>query len=1141
MLAGGPILEAVPAKVFDLAPEQRDTVALLDRLLGTAIADRYTDFCRLSAGAGELRVARPIAAHALRELDSLLRHVLEVPMDAKAAEDQKTTDLIAKAQQSLLEQGFDEPTVQRATKALRPRFSHKNQIRKIVTRLGLTPDGDVAKCWIALSDSAGKAHQRSFHHSLAVDDEFRTQYQQPLDTVIRAVAVALEGRYVVLMRRVEELTALPNRSEAVALFASEIPGALPLQKHFFERLQSGDWLPHLARARLLGEPLADSATGGEMRFRQWPAGGFLLRMAASDNAVTRKGVADALRSVASSLHPDIHENGLEILAALPAEESAPLSDLAVGWLSRENRSFFLQAPEKLLKKLAEAGQKSAALIVAQSLLQIWDRNGEIASLYGHHMYEHHLPSMVVPLTKACGQDALRLFIELLREATRVTDRDTWGFHSSDPIANDDRAQHDIYDALLSAVRRSAETLVADDPGEMRAIVDILTSQNSKIFTRIALHVLAQNPAAAPELATRYLLDPQLIEAPWAQHEYASLALAWFPSLTPEEQNTVLAVVDGIPAKYGPAWRARFEEHTKAPPTAENERKFGASSIRDAVWKWRAVLPPERQEALNKIVAELGDPDAWKNRMFPEEASPLTGADFSSRPMPEIAAFLKSWRPDTGPQRQTVTALAQELRNAVGSNPKAYAASADQLIGLKPIYIRRALEGIQNAANNAQSFDWGNVLKLIEHVFAQLHQTIDPATVADGDDKDWVWACKAACDTLASGLRRGATGIGFEHAAAVRLLVLTIAKSAPRQPELSDFEERFAREPFFAAQATLRGIALELCILLMFWLSKDPSSTFGTLPRQTLSNLPEIQSILEAELADRSSSVRIPYAIVGSYLRYLLYFGEDWLKPRMKALFPTDDSALRQSAWLSFLGFGRGPLIDLVSDLHDCYAEEIARSTTPDKQSDRDFRQESLCQHLIILHLWGGLPDDLLEQFWRDAPERMKRYAMWYLGTQLDLPSSSLPDEMRARGLSYWERRLAAAIAAPDPDPFREEVGAIGQWYVRRQIDDQWLLDQLTKMLHAGFVPTDVFSVVDRLHKMSENHPNDAVAVLSALLKSPRVERAAYVTQRDFIRAILKAGLESELAESKKLAEELIGFLSTIGETSYIDLLRTPDA
>ncbi len=1135
------MLEAESVEQFDLTPEQRDTAARLDRLLGTAVADRYTDFCRLAAGACELRVARPIAAHALRELDSLLRHILEVPMDARAVEDEKTTELIEKARQSLIEHGFDEPAIQRAAKALKPRFSHKNQIRAIVTRLGLAPDGDVAKCWIALCDGAGRAHERSFHHSLAVDDEFRTKYQQPLDTVIRAVAIALEGRYVALMRRVEELAALPNRSEAVALFASEIPGTLPLQKHFFERLQTGDWLPHLAAKRLLGEPLADSTNGDEIRFRQWPAGSFLLRMAASDDAVTRKGVADALRTVGPSLHPSIHENGLEILAALPADESAQLIDLAVGWLSRENRSFFLQAPEKLLKKLAEAKQTSAPLTVARALLQIWDRNGEIASLYGHHMYEHHLPSMVVPLTKACGEDAVRLFIELLQQAIRITDRDTWGYHSSEPVASDERAQHDIYDALLSAVRRSAETLVADNPAEMRGTIGILTSQDSKMFTRIALHILAQNPAAAPELAKECLLDQELIEASWAQDEYASLALAWFPSLAAEEQNSILAVVDGIPNKYRAAWKARFEEHTKAPPTAENERRFDASSIRDAVWKWRAVLPPERQEALNKIVAELGDPDAWKHQMFPEEVSPLTGADFSSRPMPDIVAFLKSWRPETGPQRQTVTALAQELRTAVGNDPKAYAAGADQLIGLKPIFIRRALEGLQNAANNAQSFEWGNLLKLIEHVFAQLHQTIDPTTVVDGDDKDWVWACKAACETLAAGLRRGAADIGFEHADMVRQLVLTITKSAPKQPEFTDFEERFAKEPFFAAQTTVRGLALELCIFLMFWLSKDQSSAFGVLPRQTLANLPEIQNILDAELADRSPSGRIPYAIMGAHLRYLLYFGEEWLRPKMKALFPADDDALRQSAWLSYLGFGRGPLNDLISDLRDCYAAEIAQSGTSDKQSDRDFRQDSLCQHLIILHLWGGLPDDLLEQFWRDAPARMKRYAMWYLGTQLDLPSTSLPDEMRSRGFSYWERRLSAAIAAPDPEPFRSELGAIGQWYVRRQIDDQWLLGQLTTMLQAGFVPTDVFSVVDRLHKMSANHPDQAVAVLTSLLRNPRVDRAAYVTQREFIRGILSAGISSENAESKLLAEELIGFLSTIGETSYIDLVRTAAA
>jgi hypothetical protein len=70
-------------EAFVLSPEQEDTVALLDRLFGRAIANRYDDFCRLAASATELRVSRPLAVHALRELESMLRSSLEVPMDAK--------------------------------------------------------------------------------------------------------------------------------------------------------------------------------------------------------------------------------------------------------------------------------------------------------------------------------------------------------------------------------------------------------------------------------------------------------------------------------------------------------------------------------------------------------------------------------------------------------------------------------------------------------------------------------------------------------------------------------------------------------------------------------------------------------------------------------------------------------------------------------------------------------------------------------------------------------------------------------------------------------------------------------------------------------------------------------------------------
>jgi hypothetical protein len=76
---------------------------------------------------------------------------------------------------------------------------------------------------------------------------------------------------------------MSDRKQAAKLFVSEIPGALPLQRHFFDKLQTAEWLPHLANQGLFGEPLAtlDEGTSGGMRFRQWPAGNYLLRMAKS--------------------------------------------------------------------------------------------------------------------------------------------------------------------------------------------------------------------------------------------------------------------------------------------------------------------------------------------------------------------------------------------------------------------------------------------------------------------------------------------------------------------------------------------------------------------------------------------------------------------------------------------------------------------------------------------------------------------------------------------------------------------------------------------------------------------------------------------------------------------------------------------
>lgn len=631
----------------------------------------------------------------------------------------------------------------------------------------------------------------------------------------------------------------------------------------------------------------------------------------------------------------------------------------------------------------------------------------------------------------------------------------------------------------------------------------------------------------------------MIEAGWCRDEYSGLALAWFSSLAAEDQAKVLGVIDALPDKYLKAWKARFEELRKKVPVADDERKFRAATFRDLVWKWRAALPAERQQALDRIVQELGDPDAWKEQLFAQEESPLHGTDFSSRPIPEIAKFLQTWTPQAEGSRQTVTALAQELQIATFNNPEAYAAEAAQFVGLKPVYVRHVLEGLAMAANNRRRFGWGGVLRLIAAAIERHDEPIDPTTLFDGDDRDWGWASVKTAELLAAGLRQGAEGIAFEHATQVRSIVEKLIRIAPNEPQIEDFEERYRRDPFFAAQATLRGLAVELGILMMFWLSKDRSSPLSAEPRNALSNSPNVREFFVGQLADRKASGRIPRAVMGRYLCYLFYFGEDWLRAHLGSLFPQDNEALRGAAWYGHLAHDQQPILDLVPELRLCLTEEIARLADAGDQVDREFRRERFADYMIVLYLWGGLPDDLLESFWEHASSGVRQHCMWYLGTQLDAPS--MPDAMRARGFAYWERRLDAARRSDNPDPFRAELGAIGQWTLRDRIDDHWLADQLFEMLHAGFVPTDAFSVVDWLAKIVPRDVDRAVEILSALLRNPRIDQWAYMTQQVPIRTILAEGLAHGTQDTISKVHELIGFLSSINETGYIDLIQPPTA
>jgi hypothetical protein len=972
-----------PINTFDLSPEQQNTATLIERLLGKRIADRYIDFCHLAAGAIPLRVSSPIAAHALRELESILRQTPKIPMEVAVTPSQEDNDRIEKAKAQLQALGYNDDEVQRAREQLQ-RLTHKEEIEKIVTRLGLAADGDIARAWKSISQIHRQAHGgRALHQSFVVDDAFRAEWQAPFDTVIRSLMIALQGRYAAFMQRIDQLVAMPDRGAAVSSFSREIPGALSLLWYFFNKLDAPEWLPHLTKRNLLAAPQSqkDERSGDGTFLRQWPAARYLLRMAKSSSPKARALVVDTLRNVSASTHPDVQEMGLEILAALPPDEAAPLVNLAEEWLTPDARFIMAQGPHDLIQNLAQGGEGDAALRATRAVFKVFSENERLATLHSRHMYEHHLPNAIKAIAPICMAESVALLANLLDQAVHISGKvqddppHDYTYYLSGQIS-EHGTKPGVIEALVGEIVRASKLVIEADPASTGDVVFRICSHSPKLFTRIALHVLSLNPAGAPGLAEAYLSDRNLIEATWCRVEYGQLARAWFPSLPAEIQQEILGHVDSVPDKYRDRFNKLFEQHENRPPTSAEQQNHDKSIVRDLLWHWREVLPHDRKEG----VEELGDPDVWRQRIYDTETTPLGAPDFSARPIHEIVTFLERWRPATGEKRETATALAQKLREAAWDNAALYSANAPHFARLPPIYVRRLLEGLTNASNNRNDLDWKGALALIKAV-AQTSGQPSPSGM-EGDDPDWSWTRKAAIELVASGLRRGAEGVPFADGGLVRELILELYRGAPRQPDTENFEDSYRSVPHFGAQSTWRGAAIELCVLFIFWLSKEKESEVGKSPRQALDKLPSIRTIFETELADYTSDGRIPRAILGRYLNWLSYFAEPWLVRHMDALFPEENLSLRDAAWLSHLSVDSGPNSDLAPRMRDCYVTEIGRLGTDPSGGDRQHVDDRLSQYLIILYIEAALPDDVFEQFWNTAPVGSLQHAMWFLGVQL---------------------------------------------------------------------------------------------------------------------------------------------------------------
>lgn len=219
--------------------------------------------------------------------------------------------------------------------------------------------------------------------------------------MLGGILVALQKHYAAFLKRVETIAAMLDKVKAVSLFAAEIPSSMPLQWHFYQTIQSPDWLPLLLDRQLVREPLVDEESE-VTDYGPWPIGHYLLSVAKAGDAKGIPHLAKALRTIQGSSHPAVKRSGLEVIAALPAEDANDLVDIVTRWLRQDTPNFYYTAADVILKRLADNGYTESALKVAASLFRVFEHGGEVASIHPIHMYEHLLPGAVKTLVSIEG-------------------------------------------------------------------------------------------------------------------------------------------------------------------------------------------------------------------------------------------------------------------------------------------------------------------------------------------------------------------------------------------------------------------------------------------------------------------------------------------------------------------------------------------------------------------------------------------------------------------------------------------------------------------------------------------------------------------------------------------------------------------
>ena len=384
-------------------------------------------------------------------------------------------------------------------------------------------------------------------------------------------------------------------------------------------------------------------------------------------------------------------------------------------------------------------------------------------------------------------------------------------------------------------------------------------------------------------------------------------------------------------------------------------------------------------------------------------------------------------------------------------------------------------------------------------------------------------------------------VPFEY----RQLVWECIEPITRSPDPTPEREKQSREDNANFEAinlainSTRGRALEGVVQYGWWVRNNLSG--GNVILDNFEGIEEVRSVLEEHLDVEKEPLLAIRAIYGQWFPQLTVLGRIWTEEKADIIFPSTNKDMHElmfAAWDTYILFCS--VYDNVFQLlHDKYLWAIDRMKT---QIERKGRGEDvdgqLARHLVIMYTRGVLSsaDELWQKFWEDAPDRIRKEAIEFIGRILRDRSNSFEVEIIKRFCDLLKDRLKKIEGIDEKERSGEEFTAFGWWFEGEVIEEEWLLEQLERVLilTRGRIDWD-HKVVERLNKMFEKHPKKVLAVLRKMCDGD-YEGWSMISNKEVYEDVLRRALKSENSEVKSCADDFVNHLGAMGYQEFRKLV-----